>query len=190
LRFLFCFSMFIPKKELKEQFNPSKYPQEAYLLCILQWGKNGRPWTHWVKNDPDDDCHAEVYFLKKIFEMRRSSHVTCSMTWYLSWSPCPNCCYEIRKFIRRNSYVSIDIRVARLYYINYQEFRRGLQNLMTWVKLTVNNLVSVSPDYINCCKIFGKGDAAADDNSWITNFQSAITKNCSNLRAISKVSRY
>ncbi|NXU89752.1 ABEC1 enzyme, partial [Xiphorhynchus elegans] len=185
LKFLFCFSMYISKKALKEQFDPSEFPSETYLLCILQWGESATPWIHWVKNDSDDSCHAEVYFLKKIFKMKRYSYVNCFITLYLSWSPCANCCNKILRFLERHSNVTIDIYVARLYRTDLEEHRRGLRELDSSARVNLN--VMEMEDYEECWEIFIQEGAA--DDSWTANFQSAITRNRLNLRNILEVSR-
>uniref|UniRef100_A0A8C5TSA7 C->U-editing enzyme APOBEC-1 n=1 Tax=Malurus cyaneus samueli TaxID=2593467 RepID=A0A8C5TSA7_9PASS len=155
---------------LKEQFDPYEFPRETHLLCELWWGENGRSWTHWVRNYYDDDRHAEEYFLNEIFELR--SNRSCHISWYLSWSPCADCCDEILSFLRRCPNVHMDIRVARLYYTNIEANRRGLR---------VNYLASISPDYSYCWDNFVQrdddDDDYDDDDDWTWNFAPEISRN-------------
>ncbi|NWV49508.1 ABEC1 enzyme, partial [Daphoenositta chrysoptera] len=185
LKFLFCFSMYIPRWTLNEQFDPRRYRpdgeyRQTYLLCKLRWGNNHRSWKHWVRND--SSCHAEEYFLKNIFEVKSSNF--CKITWYLSWSPCARCCYEIRNFLQRNRKVNIRIRVARLYYQDNEETHRGLRHLNSWKG--VNNLASVSPDYIYCQKTFLRRGVVND--FFPKDFRLAIQENRTRLNYILEVS--
>ncbi|NWV38717.1 ABEC1 enzyme, partial [Grantiella picta] len=182
LKFLFCFSMYIARKALRKQFDPSSSQRETYLLCELHWGESVNSWIHWLRNDNYDDCHAEVYFLEEIFEARSSR--TCHITWYLSWSPCAACCYKIWDFLQRHPNVNIDIRVARLYYIDRVENRAGLRALDSLPG--VNHLASIFPDYEYCWKTFRQGHV--DDDSWPGHFEPDIASNRWKLKRILAVS--
>ncbi|XP_050187464.1 C-_U-editing enzyme APOBEC-1-like [Myiozetetes cayanensis] len=172
--------MYIPKQVLKDQFDPFKSPRETYLLCKLQWGKSKKSWKHWVKNyyDDDDYYHAEVYFLKEIFRMKPSCpsyYVNCSITWYLSWSPCGKCCNKILDFLETHWNVNIDIRVARLYFKDSERNRRGLKKLARSEQVNIN--VMNKQDYKDCVENFIRGGYVAADGFWTVNFQPAITAN-------------
>ncbi|NWT03315.1 ABEC1 enzyme, partial [Mionectes macconnelli] len=188
LKFLFCFSMYISKKTLKNQFDPSKFPQQTYLLCKLRWGKSEKFWKHWVRNFRNDYYHAEVYFLEKIFRMTPSSssyYVNCSITWYLSWSPCADCCYQILDFVKRHLNVNIDIHVARLYLIDDERNRRGLKRLARSPQVKIH-VMDTKGKVSHCRTNFIQGDT--DEDFWTEDFKSQITENYEKLRNILKVS--
>ncbi|NXE56690.1 ABEC1 enzyme, partial [Casuarius casuarius] len=183
LAFLFCFSMYISKKAFKRHFDPRENPRVTYLLCELQWGDKGRPWIHWVKNG---HFHAERYFLRKVFKMRRSNNnVNCSITLYLSWSPCAKCCCEMLYFLKKHPYVDICIYVARLYYKENEGIHNSFKNLVNSANVTI--AVMKTEDYIYCWETFANGNA--DGDSWFMDIKSQISNNELELEHILKVSK-
>ncbi|KAF2974958.1 hypothetical protein EK904_007051, partial [Melospiza melodia maxima] len=184
--------MYISKRALRKHFDPREYPKETYLLCELKWRGGVRSWQHWVRNDDYNDCHAEQYFLEEIFEPRYYN--ICDMTWYLSYSPCWECCDVIRDFLEEQTNVNICIHVARLYYVNYPINCQALRELNRLEKVTikameaegkvshalwgwggVNYLASISPDYDYCRETFIQRDVHCDFSP--KRFQSEIQRN-------------
>ncbi|XP_059694328.1 C-_U-editing enzyme APOBEC-1-like isoform X2 [Haemorhous mexicanus] len=167
---IFYSLMYISKRALRKHFDPREYPKETYLLCELRWRGGVRSWQHWVRND-DDNYHAEQYFLEEIFEPR--SYNICDMTWYLSYSPCWKCCQVIEGFLEEQRNVNIDIRVARLYYVNNPRNCMALRELKSFqgVKITAME----DEDYDYCWDTFIQPDVNYDFSP--KKFKSEIQRN-------------
>ncbi|XP_023778239.1 C-_U-editing enzyme APOBEC-1-like isoform X1 [Cyanistes caeruleus] len=170
--------MYISKWALREHFDPREYPRETYLLCELEWGRSSNFWQHWVRNDNDNDRHAEEYFLENIFEPRNNNF--CNITWYLSWSPCPECCQVIQDFLETHHNVNIDIRVARLYYSDTARNHQGLRELDSSQGVTID--VMEEEDYEYCWETFIAGDVSYDFTP--VDYRLAIWRNRLKLRTI------
>ncbi|XP_023077734.1 DNA dC-_dU-editing enzyme APOBEC-3C [Piliocolobus tephrosceles] len=74
-------------------------------------------------------CHAERCFLSWFCEDILSPNTNYQVTWYTSWSPCPECAREVAKFLARHSNVVLTIYTARLYYSQYPNYQEGLRRL-------------------------------------------------------------
>ncbi|OWK54555.1 C-_U-editing enzyme APOBEC-1 [Lonchura striata] len=170
--------MYISKRALRKHFDPRNYPRETYLLCELQWRGSHKSWQHWLRNDDSKDCHAEKYFLEEIFEPR--SYNICDMTWYLSWSPCGECCDIIQDFLEEQPNVNINIRIARLYYADRASNRRGLMELANSPGVSIE--IMDADDYNDCWETFIQPGVYYRFSP--ENFESAIRRNCSQLEDI------
>ncbi|XP_041316540.1 C-_U-editing enzyme APOBEC-1-like [Pyrgilauda ruficollis] len=170
--------MYISKRALRKHFDPREYPNETYLLCELQWRGSVKFWQHWLRNDDYNNGHAEQFFLEEIFEPR--SYNICDMTWYLSWSPCGECSDVIRDFLEEQPNVNIDIRVARLYYVNYPRNRMGLRQLDSLQGVTIKAMEAKDYDY--CWETFIQPGVNYDFSP--KKFKSEIQRNRSRLEDI------
>ena len=98
-------------------------------------GVQGAGLGYWARNDEINNYHVEEYFLEQIFEPRNYSF--CDMTWYLSWSPCADCCDIIQDFLEEQHNVHLDIHVARIYYAHVPRNRAGLRELALSPRVTI-----------------------------------------------------
>ncbi|XP_006167224.3 DNA dC-_dU-editing enzyme APOBEC-3F, partial [Tupaia chinensis] len=81
------------------------------------------------KNQVHPSYHAELRFLLWFCKDILSPDKDFQVTWYLSWSPCPNCAKWVADFLAAHRNVSLTILTARLYYFWDQKFRNGLRRL-------------------------------------------------------------
>uniref|UniRef100_A0A674JDS8 CMP/dCMP-type deaminase domain-containing protein n=1 Tax=Terrapene triunguis TaxID=2587831 RepID=A0A674JDS8_9SAUR len=101
----------------------------TYLLYEIKWSSSKRAWKNCCHNNLIE--HAEIYFLEDVFKKQRSDPSDhCSITWYMSWSPCGDCCRAIRRFLKEQPNVNLVIYVARLYLHKEEHNRQGLQSLV------------------------------------------------------------
>nr|XP_057932087.1 single-stranded DNA cytosine deaminase-like [Doryrhamphus excisus] len=98
--------------------------RKATYLCYEVKRENSPDLTGFFKNDPVD--HAEIK-LKSFMEKLPPGCYT--ITCYLSWSPCADCCNKLVDFIRLAENMKLCIFVSRLYYWDNMENKNGLQAL-------------------------------------------------------------
>uniref|UniRef100_A0A2K6KQM7 DNA dC->dU-editing enzyme APOBEC-3G n=1 Tax=Rhinopithecus bieti TaxID=61621 RepID=A0A2K6KQM7_RHIBE len=90
------------------------------------------PWKKGVfrnQVDPETHCHAEKCFLSWFCNNTLSPKKNYQVTWYTSWSPCPECAGEVAEFLAEHSNVKLTIYTARLYYFWDTDYQEGLRSL-------------------------------------------------------------
>ncbi|NP_001332880.1 DNA dC-_dU-editing enzyme APOBEC-3D [Chlorocebus sabaeus] len=90
------------------------------------------PWKTGVfrnQVDPETHCHAERCFLSWFGANALSPKKNYQVTWYTSWSPCPECAGEVAEFLATHSNVKLTIYTARLYYFWHTDYQQGLRSL-------------------------------------------------------------
>ncbi|XP_063459382.1 DNA dC-_dU-editing enzyme APOBEC-3C isoform X2 [Pan paniscus] len=104
-------------------------------LCFTVEGIKRRSVVSWktgvFRNQVDSEthCHAERCFLSWFCDDILSPNTNYQVTWYTSWSPCPECAGNVAEFLARHSNVKLTIFTARLYYFQYPCYQEGLRSL-------------------------------------------------------------
>lgn len=114
--------------EFEAIFDPRELRKEACLLYEIKWGTCHKIWRHSGKNTTK---HVEVNFIEKITSERQfCSSISCSIIWFMSWSPCWKCSKAITEFLHQRPKVTLVIYVARLYHHMDEQNRQGLRDLI------------------------------------------------------------
>ncbi|XP_054999598.1 DNA dC-_dU-editing enzyme APOBEC-3G-like [Sorex araneus] len=111
----------------------------ATLLCYDVQGAGNQRRGFLLNRGLNTDCpaHAEVLLLRRMVEdWSLTPELPCSVTCYISWSPCGECAWELVQFLRQHRRVELSIRAARIYSkpariysrFEYQEGLRALRD--------------------------------------------------------------
>ncbi|NP_001288695.1 DNA dC-_dU-editing enzyme APOBEC-3B [Pan paniscus] len=73
--------------------------------------------------------HAEMYFLSWFCGNQLSAYKCFQITWFVSWTPCPDCVAKLAEFLAEHPNVTLTISAARLYYYWERDYRRALCRL-------------------------------------------------------------
>lgn len=117
--------------DFERNYTPGLRPKETYLLYEIHWGKSLRTWKNWCTNKrAENNLHAEINFFETACEeMKRRRTKPCSVTWFLSWSPCHKCSQSIIKFLEEHHNVTLNIRVSWLFKDDDERNKTGLRAL-------------------------------------------------------------
>ncbi|XP_042304124.1 C-_U-editing enzyme APOBEC-1-like [Sceloporus undulatus] len=139
----------IEPEKLQRNYSPTRPPEVTHLLYEIQWKKNLKTWKNWCTSNPNQ--HAEINFLENAWKEIRRKTRPCSITWFLSWSPCHACSQRIIEFLETHPKVTLEIRAAQLFKHQVECNQNGLRDLANFgVKISIMHL----PDYQYCWRTF------------------------------------
>nr|XP_028568842.1 C->U-editing enzyme APOBEC-1-like [Podarcis muralis] len=127
-------------------YTPIGRPERTHLLYEIRWGRSRRYWRNWCTSNRTH--HAEINFLENACEeIDRRTTTPCTVTWFLTWSPCGKCSGRIKQFLQEHPNVTLKICAAQLYKQNYRFNQKGLRDLANFgVRIYIMQLA----DYLYC----------------------------------------
>ncbi|XP_077157991.1 C-_U-editing enzyme APOBEC-1-like [Paroedura picta] len=140
----------IEPDDFEMNYTPGLHPKSTYLLYEIHWGKSLRTWKNWCRNG--GNRHAEINFFEQACkEIKRRKIKPCSVTWFLSWSPCHECSQAIITFLEEHPNVTLDIRVSQLFRDENKLNKDGLRAL---VDHGIHISIMHPGDYSYCWRTF------------------------------------
>ncbi|XP_031205450.1 DNA dC-_dU-editing enzyme APOBEC-3-like isoform X1 [Mastomys coucha] len=119
------------------------YRRKPYLCYQLEQPNGQKPLTGCLLSKKGRQ-HAEILFLEKVRSMQLSQvRITC----YLTWSPCPNCAWQLAAFKMDHPDLILRIYASRLYFHWRRAFQKGLCSLwQSGIQVNVMDL----PEFTDC----------------------------------------
>nr|XP_055109253.1 DNA dC->dU-editing enzyme APOBEC-3B isoform X1 [Symphalangus syndactylus] len=101
--------------EVKIRKDPSKFPWDTGVF-------RGQMYFQ-------PEHHAEMCFLSWFCGNQLPAYKCFQITWFVSWTPCPDCVAKVAEFLAAHPNVTLTISAARLYYYWEKDWQRALRRL-------------------------------------------------------------